>query len=411
MREEGMNRSRKWISLGFGAYSVILTLAYVGFLLMNRAYITQADIGFLDGLLSAITLSFLGALLSYRRPENVISWLFILVALLRQASYIHHVVGIALIKGVEPTSWLLFIGNFWALLSGLTYTILAYIVVIFPTGRLPTRRWRPATWLLGLQAVLSLGLFLFLSYDLAQAFSRATREGVAISITQVVASGPFSLAKHVRMIPELGQAALLIAVIALVMVLLGLWSQIGRYRQGNQRVRQQIKWVIFAVALWACAIFLIFLPIGIGTTGLIFVSPIIPISIAVAILRYRIYDIDLIIRRTVVYGALTSLLLVVYFGSVTLMQSLVSTISGQESPLIIVISTLLIAALFTPLRRWVQGFIDRRFYRRKYDAEVTLAQFAETARDEVDLDELAAALLQVVQETLQPESTTIWLKK
>jgi hypothetical protein len=137
----------------------------------------------------------------------------------------------------------------------------------------------------------------------------------------------------------------------------------------------------------------------------------VPAAIAIAILRYHLWDIELIIRRTLQYSLLTGLLALVYFGSVVLGQRLAGALTGPgESPLVVVVSTLLIAALFNPLRRRVQAFIDRRFYRQKYDAIQTLAAFTQAARDETRLDALVPALLQVVQESMQPEQAWLWLR-
>ncbi|MBK8986605.1 MAG: hypothetical protein IPM39_11070 [Chloroflexi bacterium] len=140
-------------------------------------------------------------------------------------------------------------------------------------------------------------------------------------------------------------------------------------------------------------------------------SVVIGAGLAVAVLRYRLYDIDLIIRRTLQYAVLSTLLALVYFGMVILLQSVFNSVSGQQSPFAIVISTLVIAALFAPLRRRVQNVIDRRFYRKKYDAQQVLAQFAQTCRDETDMDALTAELQHVILETLQPEQITIWYRQ
>jgi hypothetical protein len=136
----------------------------------------------------------------------------------------------------------------------------------------------------------------------------------------------------------------------------------------------------------------------------------IPIAVAMAILRYGLYDIDVIIRKTVQYGVVTAVLALVYFGTIILLQSLVGQATGEQSPIIIVLSTLLIAALFNPLRRRVQDAVDRRFYRKKYNAQQILAEFAQTARDETDMEALQTELLRVVQETMQPESLAVWIK-
>ncbi len=211
--------------------------------------------------------------------------------------------------------------------------------------------------------------------------------------------------------------------IPLILILGGFAAQIYRFKRvSNPEQRQQTKWVVYGAgigfpilaALIAAYNFLsgfdlvIYYLFAQFLIALAFA--IIPISITMAVLRYHLWDIDLIIRRTLQYTLLTGLLALVYFGSVVLLQSTFETLTGQGSPIVIVISTLGIAVLFNPLRLRIQRFIDRRFYRRKYDAEQTLAAFAAIARDEVDLEKLTASLIDAVAETMQPEQVSLWLR-
>ena len=135
-----------------------------------------------------------------------------------------------------------------------------------------------------------------------------------------------------------------------------------------------------------------------------------PIAIGIAILRYRLYEIDTLINRTLVYGSLTAMLVALYFVGIVVLQRFFVLLTGQQSTLAVVVSTLLIAALFTPLRRGIQSFIDRRFYRRKYDARKTLEAFSSKLRDETDLDALSEDLTSVVRETMQPAHVSLWLR-
>jgi len=205
-------------------------------------------------------------------------------------------------------------------------------------------------------------------------------------------------------------------------------AQVYRYfRVSTLTERQQTKWVLLGL-MGSIALVLSWLTLSaiypadqpsagrvyallIAAPLILFFSLLLPITLALSIFRYRLWDIDIVIQRTLVYGLLTGLLLLIYFGSVILLQAIFAAVSGQRSAVAIVISTLLIAALFAPLRRRVQGFIDRRFYRRKYDAAQTLAQFGHFVRDETDLEALTAELTHVVKDTMQPEQATIWLKE
>jgi hypothetical protein len=204
-----------------------------------------------------------------------------------------------------------------------------------------------------------------------------------------------------------------------------IFSQIYRYRHVSTPIqRQQTKWVVFGISIVLMgfiAFALLFIPEFSQPNTLYSLLPdlaypllflLLPLTIGVAILRYRLYDIDVLINRTLVYGTLTVLLALVYFGLVIGLGSLVRLFTGQlsQSPVVIVASTLTIAALFQPLRHRIQGIIDRRFYRRKYDAARTLAQFSATLRDEVDLTELSERLVAVVEETMQPAHVSLWLR-
>jgi hypothetical protein len=192
-----------------------------------------------------------------------------------------------------------------------------------------------------------------------------------------------------------------------------LW-QFRRHRSGPER--RKVQWVLLsglfsgtlAVSLYLLPEFLGLPSLGVNIVGILLLP--FPIAIAIAIWRYQLFDINLIIHRTLVYGALTATLAAVFFGSVALLQAVFSAVSGQQSAVSVVISTLLIAALFSPLRRRIQNDIDRRFFRKKYNAEQAIERFAAAARQQTDLDQLSAELLAVVAETMQPESVSLWLK-
>jgi hypothetical protein len=202
-------------------------------------------------------------------------------------------------------------------------------------------------------------------------------------------------------------------IVILVAIVPSALSLVFRYHRAAGVERQQLKWFAFAAVLlvgeWSIQFF--YEPPG-AWDALVEVMPftVLYVAVGVAILRYRLYEIDRIINRTLVYGSLTVVLAAIYFGGVTLLQEVFRTLTGQESTFAVVASTLVLAALFNPLRRRIQGFIDRRFYRRKYDAAKTVAAFSARLRDETDLEQLSDDLLAVLRDTIQPAHASVWLR-
>jgi hypothetical protein len=340
-----------------------------------------------------------GALIISRHSRNMVGWLLMIEGSIAFATPLDTYFG-GLAQAPANPSFLFYVGlwiNFW---GWLWYIFpLLFIPLFFPTGKPPSRRWR---WVV----VLGLGLcafFLLYATFMTELFPPDESWSVA---------NPIGFLSR-DFFPGTIWAALL-----LLFAFLCVASLFIRYRRAKSSEREQIKWLLFAAALFVLVYASSFISNSLGgvVNDLVvmlrdFVVVLLPAAIAVAILRYRLYDIDVIIRKTVVYAVLTGLLALVYFGVIVVLQSIFEAVSGEKSPITIVVSTLVIAALFAPLRRRVQDFIDRRFYRRKYDAQKTLAAFAQFTRDETDLAALTAELQRVVQETMQPERATIWLQE
>lgn len=198
------------------------------------------------------------------------------------------------------------------------------------------------------------------------------------------------------------------------LIIVGILAVILRYRGSQEQERLQLRWLLFGVLVQGLLTIIIFwAPLGLERISSWFNSLyalIIPVAVGIAVLRYRLYDIDLIIRRTLQYALLTVLLGLVYFGMVVLLEQAFRAITGQESPLAVVLSTLAIAGLFNPLRKRLQEFIDRRFFRRKYDAARALEEFSAVARREVELERLTSQMVDVVEQTVSPEEVWVWLK-
>jgi hypothetical protein len=351
-----------------------------------------------------VLFALVGALITSRHPRNVIG----LVMMLPGLSFAFFLEAIApYTSGQFPppaTSSIMFLIILW--FSNWDWLLLVlplmFIMLLFPTGHLLSPRWK---W------VVYLGLWIVAVLVFLITFS----EELAPNVEPI----PWSVPNPIGFIsPEwFDVISTPFLVLFPIWILLCAVSLFLRFRGARRVEREQIKWLFYAGAIFV----VFYMPAFIGNTYsqaenfLNLLLPIgmatFPVAIGIAILRYRLYDIDVIIRRTVQYAILTGLLVLVYFGSVVVLQSLVENLTGAQSPLVIVLSTLAIAALFNPLRIRVQDFIDRRFYRKKYDAEQALAQFVATARDEVDIDQINTALLQVVEETMQPENVSLLLRQ
>jgi hypothetical protein len=337
----------------------------------------------------------LGALIASRRPDNPYGWLWLgfglAWAILSCAgSYAEYAVA----SGRLPAPGTVAVagGVVWVVGGALT----PFLMLLFPDGRLPSSRWRFLVWTVLAAGAVSVVLGPFMPgrgvASIENPFGVGGRVGEVVFAT--IAAGVF---------------------VIFGCTLLSALSLIFRYRRAGGVERQQIKLFAYAAVLFGGSI--IFggflgrdLP---GIWDALFEAVTLSglyVAVGVAILRYRLYDIDLIINRTLVYGLLTATLILFYLGGVVLLQYVFRALTGQESQLAVVASTLAIAALFNPLRRRIQIFIDRLFYRRRYDAAKTLEAFSARLRDETDLDWLGDELVSVVGETLQPAHASLWLR-
>jgi hypothetical protein len=381
----------------------------------------------LTALFRIMSLAFptVGALVASRRPENPIGWIFCGTGLLYGVqAFASGYADYALLErtgslpGGEFMGWISrWIGIPVLPLAG------ALLVLLFPNGKLLSRKWQPVIWvaacgsaMLALSAALAPGPLSF-----QPTFDNPLGLGGAIGKLGPSESSPLfdqpSLAKPADTNINAGGVVEIIVRVGFFFVLVS-WlfsvaAMIMRMDQAKGAERQQLKWFVYTVALLVVGFLAALLGFGqhsvawnMGIAAFNFL----PIAAGIAILRYRLYDIDVVINRTLVYGVLTAALALVYVGSIVLLQGLFRALTGETSQLAVVASTLAIAALFVPLRQRVQAFIDRRFYRRKYDVAKTLQAFNTRLRDDVDLDNVADDLVEVVKETMQPAHVTLWLR-
>lgn len=387
--------------LALGLFAIIVTMLAFAFasLLLPGAELMPDHPSLADFLLFSVSLfSFpaVGLVVIWQRPAHPIGWIFLAIGFLMvgsvfAAEYVGRVLYVGwVLPGVELVAWT---GDWtWFIASGLAVT---FAVLLFPDGRLPGSRWRPVAWL----AAFAIGITV-----LAQAIRAGDLDGY-----QGIIANPFGIDG------PLGEAAQAVATGGFVAILLaGLFSVASllvRFRRARGVERQQIKGLLYPVCL---------LLVGLGAALVVQIDAVwmlalvglaaIPIGAGISILRYRLFDIDVVINRTLVYVSLSVVLGALYVGLVLALQVLLSPFTENNAPAV-AISTLAVAGAFGPARRSLQAVVNRRFYRARYDAARTLEGFAASLRDEVDTNALTVSLRTAAVRTLHPTSTSVWLRE
>jgi hypothetical protein len=349
------------------------------------------------------TFPVMGFLVATRHPRNAVGWVMLAIGVVWGLGFLmDNYVGYGIVTNPgslpRPDVVLAISESGWIPGIGL---IGIYLLLLFPDGHLPSPRWRPVAWVAGAMMVLAVISITFSP-------GRFTDSGYATITNPLGIESLHSLLSGLQFSIIFIPIALLVSAVGLVM----------RFRRSRGQQRVQMKWFASAAALVA-AIYLIAMVLTFNrpTDGWVewtqnialFSFVLIPAATGIAILKYRLYEIDRIINRTIVYAVLTALLGGLYLGSVFAFQAALTPLT-RKSDLAVAASTLVVAALFGPLRRRIQSFIDKRFYRRRFDTQRTLESFSSRVRDEVDLPALSQQLVDVVRETMQPASVSLWLR-
>jgi hypothetical protein len=395
-------RIRRWLT-----WLALAAIVLAELLSQVLAVVTGADAGPLT--IAMLAFPVIGALVASRHPRNAVGWIMVgvgagiaLEAVL--ATYAHY--ALAVDPGSLPGGAVALALHqpMWVLVSGLPGT---FLIMLFPDGQLPSRRWRPWAYFCALAIVVIYAMILIGPGS----FEDTGYPGVR---------NPFGIAA-LAPVAEAVIAVVMLLPVAIAGCAVGL---VQRYRRSSGQVRVQLKWLAAAgavVALTYIALMTLNLPFvtteqptprwvevvsGVG----IFTFVLIPVAVGIAILRHGLYDIDIIINRTLVYGVLTATLTGTYLVVVTILQDVLRPLTG-ESQFAVAASTLVIAAAFRPARVRIQALVDRRFYRSKVDARATLASFSSRLTQEVDLEALAADLVGVVNQAMKPVTASLWLRK
>jgi hypothetical protein len=391
-------RAAAWLAWTMWALSIGLTMLSLWLLILNLSHPkVPVYLYWAEDTLLAVGYSTVGAVAASHRPGNAVGWVLCSIGLSWgvghfTSEYATYALLAApgSLPAAEAAAWI----YSWVWVPGLSFIV--FLPLLFPSGRLPSPGWRPFAWF---------SVLLVVAGTIVAAISPGP--GVGLSIRN-----PFGMESR----PDFNQQ---LQALMFVLIFVASVSLVARLHRARGVERQQIKWVAYAGALGGGAALPTYtvleavnlpwlhlagyVPALVGILG-------VPTAVGIAITRYRLYDIDILINRTLVYGTLTATLVALYLVGIVVLQRLFVFLTGQQSTLAVVASTLLIAALFNPLRRSLQSFIDRRFYRRKYDARKTLERFSARLRDETDLDALSDDLVDVVRETMQPTHASLWLR-
>ena len=403
-----MNLNWKRLSAWLMALTaLVVLLVSTALILLNPAGQDARAWEYLSGAVFGCGAPILGLVILRKQPHNRIGWLWLVIgwviAFISLPQGLKYSANTTLSTGYSDLVFTILLFNDTGYI--LRFICMILMMLWFPDGNPPSPRWKILHgWLAVSFILLSVELFL-------QRVPWSSEGGVVFGTPLVdnpIGFLPVSFLPAFEVMAPIGFFSII------GMTLLTVLALLLRYRSSGQLVRAQIRWfVVGGVIYVACFVASIILSdYSTLLPGILTNLALLPLylAIGVAITRYRLYDIDVIIRKTLLYALLTGLLGLVYFGGGALLQTLLDALGGGSSPLIIVLTTLLIAALFNPLQRRVQDFIDRGFYRQKYDAEKALAAFAAEARSETDLEKLAGHLTGTVKETLQPEQVSLWMQ-
>jgi hypothetical protein len=392
--------------LAWSLFALFLALVILAFALIVFGPSSEEDLFFM----AVVGYAFVGALVASRLPHNAVGWILLITGI---TLVLGALVDANLLSDTAParelSAWLSdWTWYIWLTLAGI------FLPLLFPNGRVLSPRWRPVLWL-GL-AALALSVV-----------------GAAFEPGRLHVDSPVPVENPVGIGGAVGDALPVVGrmgdVLAAVAFALAAASLVTRFRRSRGVERQQLKWFAYVGLLAATGLALAMAQVLVGVqpgedaeggwlelvgaigwfTALFAIVVGIPIATGMAILRHRLYDIDVVINRTLVYGALTATLLLSYLGLVLLLQLALGPLT-EDNGLAIAGSTLGVAALFRPLRGRIQELVDRRFYRRKYDAAQTIEHFGARLRDEVELDSLSAELRGVVADTMQPAHLSLWLR-